>query len=306
MLFRFILLVLAGIYYIAYKLHHRFCLRPGRPLGHAQLIVVGSFRIGGAGKTPFAAWITELVCTQTGPTGTQAPRVAILCHKKAADEAEMLRLRFAGMPQVQVFTTGNRYHTAHEIDGDFDYIVCDDGFEDSRLAGAKTIRLDWGTSPEGIASLFPAGQSRSLPADHAEPSLVLNCASATGESYSGTIPDIVFEIGSIANCNNAAPQESPTPLILCGIADRGRFAGDIEAFGIRAQCGPARPDHDPRFRQTLSALLEKGEQVIITEKDFARLGPECRQHPGLFVARQKITLSKSAENAVKALCDLRD
>ena len=313
---RFPLLALAACYRAAYKLHHSLCLRPGKPLRHASLYVIGSFRIGGAGKTPFSAWLAQFIlensCSTPGElvgssntAGKDAPRVAILCHSKAADEAQMLRQKFSGKLRASVFVTGNRYHTAHEIDSEFDIIICDDGFEDTRLVNAHVIRLDWEAPPRGIADLFPAGRCRSLPADHAQPALVLNCGSDT-HSGSGKPADVLFKIASIANCNGAAPQESPTPLVLCGIADRKRFAGDIAAFGIRAQCGPARPDHDSRFGQTLSALLEKGEQVIVTEKDLARLGPELSRHPGLFVARQQITLSPGAENAVKALCGLQE
>mgnify|MGYP003484664899 CR=1 FL=1 len=143
MLFRLILLALAGIYYIAYKVHHRFCLRQGSPLGHARLIVVGSFLAGGAGKTPFVAWLAQFISKNdaAGKKGA-APRIAILCHDRAQDEAAMLRQKFAGMPQVHVIATPNRYRSAHALDSDYDFIICDDGFEDSRLAGAITIRLD--------------------------------------------------------------------------------------------------------------------------------------------------------------------
>ena len=128
MLFRLILLALAGIYYIAYKVHHRFCLRQGSPLGHARLIVVGSFLAGGAGKTPFVAWLAQFISagndgssSAAGKEGA-APRIAILCHDRAQDEAAMLRQKFASMPQVHVIATPNRYRSAHEIDRDYDFI----------------------------------------------------------------------------------------------------------------------------------------------------------------------------------------
>ncbi|MBR2058805.1 MAG: tetraacyldisaccharide 4'-kinase, partial [Fibrobacter sp.] len=99
MLFRLILLALAGIYYIAYKVHHRFCLRQGSPLEHARLIVVGSFLAGGAGKTPFVAWLAQFIsASKEGAAGKDgaASRIAILCHDRAQDEAAMLRQKFAG------------------------------------------------------------------------------------------------------------------------------------------------------------------------------------------------------------------
>ena len=123
---RFPLTCLAACYHAAYRLHHRLCLKPGQPLQNSSLYVIGSFRIGGAGKSPFTAWFVRFLREQG------AGRIAVLCHAKARDEAQMLRQRLAQLPQVQVFSTGNRYRTAHELDGEFDAIVCDDGFEDSR------------------------------------------------------------------------------------------------------------------------------------------------------------------------------
>ena len=285
MLFRLILLALAGIYYIAYKVHHRFCLRQGSPLGHARLIVVGSFLAGGAGKTPFVAWLAQFI-SENG----DAPRIAILCHDRAQDEAAMLRQKFAGMPQVHVIATPNRYRSAHEIDRDYDFIICDDGFEDTRLAGAITIRLDRAGTPQRIADLVPAGKNRSLPRDHEEPAVTL------GQG------DIRFRIGRIANaCNEPCPAG---PIAICGIGDPERFRQDLASYGIEPAGFIARPDHDRRFEQTIMKFLAQGASLVITEKDFARLPEKWRLHPNVFVAYQEIELSAPAAEAIRACCGL--
>ena len=285
MLFRLILLALAGIYYIAYKVHHRFCLRQGSPLGHARLIVVGSFLAGGAGKTPFVAWLAQFI-SENG----DAPRIAILCHDRAQDEAAMLRQKFAGMPQVYVIATPNRYRSAHEIDRDYDFIICDDGFEDSRLAGAITIRLDRAGTPQRIADLVPAGKNRSLPRDHEEPAVTL------GQG------DIRFRIGRIANaCNEPCPAG---PIAICGIGDPERFRQDLASYGIEPAGFIARPDHDRRFEQTIMKFLAQGASLVMTEKDFARLPEKWRLHPNVFVAYQEIELSAPAAEAIRACCGL--
>ena len=286
MLFRLILLALAGIYYIAYKLHHQFCLRQGSPLGHARLIVVGSFLAGGAGKTPFVAWLAQFINSHAG----QAPRIAILCHERAQDEATMLRQKFAGMPQVRVIATSNRYKTAQEIDRDYDFIICDDGFEDTRLAGAITIRLDRADTPQKIADLVPAGKHRSLPRDHEEPAVTL------GQN------DIRFRIGRIANAGN---EPCPAgPIAICGIGDPERFRQDLASFGIEPAGFIARPDHDRRFEQIIMKFIARGAQLVITEKDFARLPEKWRLHPNVFVAYQEIEVSAPAMAAIRACCGL--
>lgn len=294
MIFRLILLALAGIYYIAYKVHHQFCLRQGSPLGHARLIVVGSFLAGGAGKTPFVAWLAQFISAgKEGDAGKDGavPRIAILCHERAQDEAAMLRQKFAGMPQVRVIATSNRYKTAQEIDRDYDFIICDDGFEDTRLAGAITIRLDRADTPQKIADLVPSGKHRSLPRDHEEPAVTL------GQG------DIRFRIGRIANAGN---EPCPAgPIAICGIGDPERFRKDLAAFGIKPADFIARPDHDPRFEQTIMKYLAQGASLVITEKDFARLPEKWRLHPNVFVAFQEIEVSAPAMDAIRACCGLR-
>jgi tetraacyldisaccharide 4'-kinase len=300
MLFRLILLALAGIYYIAYKVHHRFCLRQGSPLGHARLIVVGSFLAGGAGKTPFVAWLAQFISANdaAGKDGNSsaagkkgaAPRIAILCHDRAQDEAAMLRQKFADMPQVHVIATPNRYRSAHEIDRDYDFIICDDGFEDSRLAGAITIRLDRAGTPQRIADLVPAGRNRSLPRDHEEPAVTL------GQG------DIRFRIGRIANAGN---EPCPAgPVAICGIGDPERFRQDLASYGIEPAGFIARPDHDRRFEQTIMKFLAQGASLVMTEKDFARLPEKWRLHPNVFVAYQEIEVSAPAAEAIRACCGL--
>lgn len=289
---RFPLTCLAACYHAAYRLHHRLCLKPGQPLRNSSLYVVGSFRIGGAGKSPFTAWFVDFLREQG------AGRVAVLCHAKARDEAEMLRQHFAQSPQVQVFPTGNRYRTAHELDGKYDTIVCDDGFEDTRLSGATVIRLDWEDPPTRTADLVPAGMFRSLAPDHAAPAIALRCASA----HSGADADVTFGIAGIENA--AGNSLSRDPVLLCGIADPARFASDVAASGVRAARTVALRDHDRRLRRTLEVLLRDGEQVVITEKDFARLPSEFQKEQAVFIARQQVLVSDSAKNALIAACTI--
>lgn len=281
---------LAACYHAAYRFHHRLCLKPGKPLRNSSLFVVGSFRIGGAGKSPFTAWFVDFLREQ----GYR--RIAVLCHGKACDEANMLRQRFSKVPGIQVFTTGNRYRAAHGLDGNFDAIVCDDGFEDTRLSGATVIRLDWENPPTHTASLVPAGMFRSLATDHAAPAIALRCASA----HKGADADATFGIAGIANA--AGSSLSRDPVLLCGIADPARFASDVAASGVRAARTVALRDHDRRLRRTLEVLLRDGEQVVITEKDFARLPPKFQNQNAVFVARQQVHVSESAKKALIAAC----
>ena len=280
---------LAGIYRIAYKFHHLICLKPGKPLEHARLVVVGSHLAGGAGKTPFCAWLAENLhsgalapaCTEPSRPG---PRIAILCHSAAADEAEMLREK---LPFATVVTTSNRYRTAHELDRDFDFIICDDGFEDTRLTGATVIRLDRDDLPRHIRDLVPAGKYRSLAQDHAKPALALGPA------------DVQHRISGIVN---AAGSPCPAlPIAVCGIGDPERFRKDLADYGTAPSKLIATPDHCKNFEKHLLQAIREGHHAVITEKDSTRLRNEIRQNPAVFVARQQTTVSGTAFQAISAL-----
>ena len=280
---------LAGIYRIAYKFHHLICLKPGKPLEHARLVVVGSHLAGGAGKTPFCAWLAESLhsgalapaCTEPSRPG---PRIAILCHSAAADEAKMLREK---LPFATVVTTSNRYRTAHELDRDFDFIICDDGFEDTRLTGATVIRLDRDILPRHIRDLVPAGKYRSLAQDHAKPALALGPA------------DVQHRISGIVN---AAGSPCPAlPIAVCGIGDPERFRKDLADYGTAPSKLIATPDHCKNFEKHLLQAIREGHHAVITEKDSTRLRNEIRQNPAVFVARQQTTVSDTAFQAISAL-----
>ena len=280
---------LAGIYRIAYKFHHLICLKPGKPLEHARLVVVGSHLAGGAGKTPFCAWLAENLhsgalapaCTEPSRPG---PRIAILCHSAAADEAKMLREK---LPFATVVTTSNRYRTAHELDRDFDIIICDDGFEDTRLTGATVIRLDRDDLPRHIRDLVPAGKYRSLAQDHTKPALALGPA------------DVQHRISGIVN---AAGSPCPAlPIAVCGIGDPERFRKDLADYGTAPSKLIATPDHCKNFEKHLLQAIREGHHAVITEKDSTRLRNEIRQNPAVFVARQQTTVSGTAFQDISAL-----
>ncbi len=235
---------LALLYRIAYKLHHRLFLRPGKPLAHAKLIVVGSFLAGGAGKTPFTIWFASVIAT------------------------------------------GNRHRTAQELDREFDYILCDDGFEDSRLRPDVTVRLDWGEPPCRLSDLLPAGPCRSLPCDHPQPDVSLQC--------SGGDPDVKYSISEIVNglgekLDIPSPGEClPDVAVVCGIGNPERFLQDLKRVGVETSRTQACPDHDPHFETRVQKIQKNYSRVIMTEKDAMRLGEKLKKSPFVYRCLQKV------------------
>ena len=268
-------MLLSLLYRILYKLHHWLFLRPGRPLVHAKLIVVGSFLAGGAGKTPFVIWLANHIVSLY-----KTKKVAVLCHAKAWDEFELMKMK---LPWATVVATSNRYRAARELDGQFDYIICDDGFEDSRLRPAFTVRLDWGESPCRLRDLWPAGPNRSLVQDHPEPDLVLRC--------DGENPDVKFSISEIVNGTGETLDVAGSGLwAVCGIGNPGRFFRDLEIFGVKVERTVVRPDHEWRYDKALKKILKSAPAVLVTEKDYMRLGPELRNSPRVYRCTQDLLL----------------
>ena len=292
----------AFCYHAIYRLHHKLCLRPGAPLKNARLVVVGSYRTGGAGKTPFCSWLAESL-------SARGKRVAILCHKVAFDEAAMLRENFSKDPNVEVFATRNRYRLAHEIDstGNFDFVLCDDGFEDSRLTGATTFALLWEDVPTRTRDLWPLGNARSLAKDHPGKSsfIEVRCGSAN--------PDIRFVIDKVSNkadnvfCaaqNGWTDHRNGKINVFCGLGAPERFCTDLQEHGLPVTDKFFFKDHDRRFAPKLlrSAQKHRDETFVISEKDAARLrdraGNPLPFPDNLYIARQKTDISETFAHTV--------
>lgn len=276
--------LLSILYRIGYKFHHGIFLRKGKPIQHGKIIVVGSFLAGGAGKTPFCLTLSEFL---------KPYRVAVLCHEKAWDEKLLLQQR---IPFAKVISTRNRYRTAHELAGQFDYIICDDGFEDSRLSGAIQIRLDWDTPPTKVAQLIPAGKNRSLLRDHTEPDLILKCF--------GDNPDVKFQIGKIANSlGQALTLENPVS-VACGLGNPERFVGDLERCGVHVARTFFCRDHAISFQRKLDALEKDGLPIVMSEKDFVRLDAETQKKDNIYVAYQMVDISPERKAEIRTLLNI--
>ncbi|MCQ2092979.1 MAG: tetraacyldisaccharide 4'-kinase [Fibrobacter sp.] len=284
--------ICAAYYWAAYLLHHAVCLRPGEPLKNSRLVVVGSFRAGGAGKTPFCLKLAKELLMQ-GKT------VAVLCHRFAFDEKQMYRQAldsFIQQGKAEVIATSNRYRTAHALDQRTqdrdkvspDFILCDDGFEDSRLRPDVIFRLDWEKAPTDINQLIPAGKFRSLRQDHLkdEPRTVpLKCF--------GTAPDVIFKIESITNAAGDYPKNKQS-IAICGLGDPQRFFNDLKKEEYPLHKTICCPDHDKDFQQKVEKALQQypDSNIIISEKDSVRLSNQVLENPKVYIARQSVTITK--------------
>lgn len=287
---KFLRLVFATFYRIAYKLHHQLFLRP-QPQLRTPVIIVGSYLTGGAGKTPLTLWLAKRFIKQSKKT-------AILCHNAAWDEYILLQRELQTEATAKVIATGNRYKTAKRIQDKFDIILCDDGFEDSRFTGAKRICLDWQEPPQKTSSLWPAGPFRSLKEDHDEREIIhLDCRSKRDVNPGNNTPDVQFYVESLTNYIHGQPLPAT---IICGLGSPQRFIEDLREFGVNIEKSIIRPDHDKHFLRIVQAELLQGKDIVITQKDACRLPQPILAHPRLHIAIQKIIVSDNATNRIVA------
>ncbi|MCF0223144.1 MAG: tetraacyldisaccharide 4'-kinase [Fibrobacter sp.] len=277
---RIFYLPLALCYRAIYVLHHHLFLRPQPPLKHSKLVIVGSYRTGGAGKTPFCLWLSKSIADK-------GISVALLCHKYAYDEIFFLKQELQKFGNVQVIGTTNRHKTSVLLDRQgVDYIICDDGFEDTRLAARQTLLLLWEEEPKHIVDLWPFRQNRSLTKDH-------NRTKTTKLWCFGANPDVSFFIESATNAQGVpAPSQVN---VFCGIADPERFASDLESAGYSIKGKVFLRDHCRNFERKLRLALAKAptDCFVITQKDAIRLSPKTLQNDRVYVARQAIKVKKS-------------
>lgn len=265
-------ILLSFLYRFFYKINRFLFLRPKKALQHSQLIVVGSYLIGGAGKTPFSLFLAKQYLNKNKSVG-------ILCHSKADDEYQWLQQK---VPEAKIYKTKNRFSLAKQLDGKLDILISDDGFEDSRLVPDKKILLQWDYSPCFISDLYPSGSNRSLKDDHSDITNIFFC----GDNFID--PDLVFTISEIVNAQGQSLNGEA--IAMCGIGNPHRFFNDLERFGISITEKIIRPDHDHQFEKYLKKELQQNKPIVITEKDACRLSQETKKNPLLFIAIQKLTI----------------
>jgi len=224
------------------------------------LIGVGSLLAGGAGKTPYTAFLAEHL-------KAQGLSVGILC-KDTGDENLWFKKK-----GFEIFT-GNRFELCKKLDGKFDVLISDDGLEDRRLSHAFWICLTWGESAKTLRDIIPYGNCRSLWKDHPEIACVKRCAMEWEEA--AKTADLVFSMEA------ALPKNSKI-IAIAGIARSHRFFEGLQkkyAIEKKIEC----IDHSKNIQKNVINALKLGLPVVITEKDAVKLNEDVLQNKNLFVA----------------------
>lgn len=256
-------------------LYARGWLRGKRAPGF--VVAVGSFFVGGAGKTPFCILLAE-ACEKAGlrvgfiSRGYRASRsdVRVLSRgegpeldaQAAGDEPFLIANRLPQMP----FVVGRDRIAAAELAFRLgaEVLIADDALQHRRLKADCEIELrpSWSRTAN---SFFPRGERR----DETRTVDYIVGVDTPGDIRTQTRVKGVFAFGGrpidIAGARVAA---------FAGIAHPERFFDTLEGLGAELMVRLVLPDHGHLEKESRKQFLERSlnaDWVICTEKDLVKL-----------------------------------
>jgi tetraacyldisaccharide-1-P 4'-kinase len=225
-------------------------VRGSGPRKSLPVLVIGSLRSGGGGKTPVVGWIARTF-----------PDCAILVHP-TPDERTMLESDFRG----RVFSHAS-FPMGWEMarKAGFSWAISDGGYQDPRLNGGRKILIHDEDLPECPSQLLPFGRWRELaPASsRADLHLVregLEPFPARNSSGYRWVPHL------------EGARAPGAVLLACGVGNPARVRCDLEGLGCRIVAEHRVRDHG-RFSLRRIARLgaaSPGIPWVGTAKDKAR------------------------------------
>jgi len=294
---------------------HRFAyarglLRRTRFPGH--VVSVGSLLVGGAGKTPLAAWLAtslrargrRVVLASRGHGGRTREPVTVVSDGRyvysrvevAGDEALVLAAHAPGVP---VLVGRDRALVGWRAVSGYgaDVLVLDDGFQHHRLARQVDIVAFDGSLSLGNRRLLPRGPLR-------EPLGALRRADAIAV-VDGPLPPADaallrragppahrFEARRVPLGVRALDGGALRPLaeiagaevgLLAAIANPAGFRRTLEGIGARVVAERSFPDHHRYRERDLRGLSAAAATWVTTEKDAVKILPAWAAGVALWV-----------------------
>lgn len=279
-----LLLPFAGIYYCASKANYKRIKPVTLPI---PVICVGNLTVGGAGKTPVALHIGELLKKKNikaffisrGYGGTQKTplRVDTEIHSAVQVGDEPLLLA-----QVLPTIVGrNRVETAKlAIEQGAKAIIMDDGFQNPSLTKDLSLIVVDRRLSFGNERLLPSGPLREKVGSgikRAGAIVIINPANFMPTS----LPDIPFLLARSQAKPSMLALKSKKIIAFCGIAIPNKFYYMLKSAGAEIVDKISFPDHYRYKQKDLLSLKEKAKEhsaiLVTTSKDVARMAKNFRE-----------------------------
>ena len=269
--------LVSGIIRLCYQLGLKKAWRAPCPV-----VVVGNLTAGGNGKTPVVIWLVEQLQRQGVRVGVvsrgyggKAESYPLLLDAnsttaQAGDEPVLIFQR-TGAP-VAVSPVRVDAVKALLAAHDLQLIVTDDGLQHYRLARDKEIVVIDGVRRFGNGWWLPAGPMR-------ERASRLSSVDARivngGEAQAGEIP-MTLRPGEAVNLlthERRQVSDLQNVVAMAGIGHPPRFFATLNECGLQPVRTVALADHKALTEADVQALVEPGQQLIMTEKDAVK----CRR-----------------------------
>jgi len=260
--------------------------KAGRRAG-IPVICVGNLTLGGAGKTPTAMAVVDLLQSAGGKPfvlsrgyggNLKGPIRVDPAHHRAADVGDEPLLLVRHAPTI---VSRDRVAGAEAArTRDASVIVMDDGFQNPGLHKDRSIVVVDGGQGVGNGCVFPAGPLRApleRQLQHANAVLVIGTGSegdAIAQRAQGRgLP--VFRGRLVPDAGTLEQLRGEALLAFAGIGHPEKFFATLREAGLAVRARVPFPDHH-RYRRTeaidLIARAEReGLVPVTTEKDMARL-----------------------------------
>ena len=266
----------------------------------APVISVGGIAMGGAGKTPFVAWLAGEFHTRgvrcavltrgykrkSGDSVTIVPAGETAPVEVTGDEAQLLiRRRVAS-----VGIAADRYAAGTEIQRRVqpDVFLLDDGFQHARLHRNVDIVLLDGLDPFAGGDVFPAGRLRE-PLEALSRAGIIVITRSTGRRFEGVVarirevtprvPVFLSSVKPIAwhelETGRTLPPDAfrGRPVVaFCGLGNPAAFWQTLDDLGCDVTAKLTFPDHHSYTETDLRGITESATDLIVTtEKDAVNL-----------------------------------
>ncbi len=253
------------------------------------VICIGNLTMGGAGKTPTARAIMQLVADHgkfatpcflmRGYGGAEKGPIEVSPSMHTTydvgDEA-LMQAQYA-----PVIISSDRHKGAKLAqESGYDLIIMDDGFQNPRLKKDLSLVIVDGGFGFGNGNVFPAGPLREPVAKglkRAQGVIVVNRTEGVDLSALGTAKQ--FDASIILSKKGKGSEKKKT-VAFAGIARPEKFFDTLEANGYSLHAHHAFPDHHIYNRSQLEKIVSQAEKagasVITTEKDWIRLSDQWK------------------------------
>jgi tetraacyldisaccharide 4'-kinase len=251
------------------------------------VLCVGNYTVGGAGKTPLALLIGQMlrqegrkpVFLSRGYRGRiRGPHLVDPATDTALDVGDEPLLLAQVAPVV---VSADRAAGAGFIETlEADVIIMDDGFQNPGLNKDLSLVVVDGATGVGNGRVFPAGPLRAPLQQQIDKTDVLIVAGspATGSAASLEIESAfdgaVFRYELVASGEHDWLQQQPL-LAVTGIARPEKFFATLEGLGAHIAERCDFPDHHMFTEEDAETLLQAAEhraaQIVMTRKDWVRL-----------------------------------